>query len=127
MDRRGHEEVFMTTHKGSCHCGKIAYEFEGGPITEGMECNCSMCGRKGTILHFVPAASFTLKTPRENLRTYLFNKHVIAHHFCPECGVSPFAEGSDSKGNTMAAINLRCVEGVDPRALKIHFHNGAAD
>jgi len=117
----------MATHNGSCHCGKIAYAFESDPITEGLECNCSMCGRKGNVMHFVPATAFTLKTPRENVSTYKFNKHVIAHHFCADCGVAPFSEGSDSKGNKMVAINLRCVEGVDPRALKINFHNGIAD
>ncbi len=54
----------MATHSGGCHCGKVGFEFQGGPITDGLECNCSMCGRKGTILHFVAADSFTLKTPR---------------------------------------------------------------
>jgi hypothetical protein len=114
----------MSTHTGSCHCGKVAFEFESGPLTDGLECNCSICGRKGTILHFVPASSFTLKTPREALTTYTFNKHAIAHHFCATCGVSAFGEGVDPKGNAMAAINLRCVEGVDPRALQITFYNG---
>jgi hypothetical protein len=117
----------MTTHEGSCHCGNVAYAFESGPITEGMECNCSMCGRKGTILHFVSEAAFALKTPRENLATYRFNKHRIDHNFCPNCGVAPFAEGTDPKGNKMIAVNLRCVEGVDPRALTLKFHNGIAD
>jgi hypothetical protein len=115
------------SHKGSCHCGKIAYEFESGPISEGMECNCSICGRKGAIMHFIPQSSFTLKTPRDDMKSYRFNKHVIDHHFCPECGIAPFSEGNDPKGNKMVAVNLRCVEGIDPRALNIHFHNGIAD
>jgi hypothetical protein len=117
----------MATHTGSCHCGKIAFQFEGGPISEGMECNCSLCGRKGALMHFVPAAAFTLKTPRDTLATYRFNKHVIDHHFCRDCGIAPFSEGKDAKGNTMVAVNLRCVDGVDPRGLKIAFHNGIAD
>jgi len=114
----------MATHSGSCHCGKIAYDFESDPITEGLECNCSMCGRKGNIMHFIPASAFTLKTPAENVATYRFNKHVINHNFCPACGTSPFSDGTDPKGNKMVAINLRCVEGVDPRALKLNFFNG---
>jgi hypothetical protein len=114
----------MGKHQGSCHCGQVAYEFEGGDITEGMECNCSMCGRKGSILHFIPAAAFTLKTPRETISTYKFNKHVIDHHFCAKCGTAPFSEGTDPKGNRMVAINLRCVDGIDPRALKITHFDG---
>lgn len=117
----------MATHTGSCHCGKIAYSFESGPITEGLECNCSMCARKGVIMHFISASAFILTTPQENVATYRFNKHVINHHFCPTCGTAPFSDGTDPKGNKMVAINLRCVEGVDPRALKLNFHNGIAD
>mgnify|MGYP001132984842 CR=1 FL=1 len=114
----------MTVYSGGCHCGKVAFDFESETITEGLECNCSICGRKGTILHFVPASAFTLKTAREALGTYTFNRHVIQHHFCATCGVSAFGEGADPGGNRMAAINLRCVEGIDPRALKITVYNG---
>jgi hypothetical protein len=32
---------------------------------------------------------------------------VIHHRFCPTCGIHPFAEGKDPKGNAMAAINAR--------------------
>lgn len=117
----------MTTHSGSCHCGNIAFDFESGPITEGMACNCSMCRRKGAIMHFLPESAFTLKTPRENLATYRFNRHVIDHHFCADCGTAPFSEGADPKGNRMIAVNLCCVDDVDPRTLAIKFHNGAAD
>ena len=114
----------MSRYQGSCHCGKVAYEFESAPLTEGMECNCSMCARKGAILHFVPAMAFELKTPRDALSTYTFNRNVIEHHFCATCGVSAFGEGTDPAGNRIAAINLRCVDGVDPHALKIAFYNG---
>ena len=117
----------MTTHTGSCHCGKIAFHFESAPITEGMECNCSICGRKGAIMHFLPESAFTLKTPQENISTYQFNKHHINHNFCANCGTAPFSDGAGPDGSKMVAINLRCVDGVDPRALKINFHNGAAD
>jgi hypothetical protein len=110
-------------HQGSCHCGKIAYEFEG-EIGTVIDCNCSLCAKRGGLLHFLPASAFTLKTPRENLGTYTFNKKVIQHHFCPHCGVSPFSEGSDPKGNRMVAINVRCVEGIDLGKLEIKLHNG---
>lgn len=116
----------MTSYAGSCHCGGIAFSFESAPITEGMECNCSICRRKGGLLHFVPAAVFTLKTPRENLATYRFNKKIISHHFCPTCGVFPFGEGEHPPGNPMVAVNLRCVDGLDPGAVKHNFFDGAA-
>lgn len=113
----------MSTHKGGCHCGKVAYEFEG-EIGDVLECNCSMCSKKGVLMHFIPAAAFELKTPRSALSTYHFNKHLIDHHFCATCGIASFSEGADPQGNKMVAINVRCLEGVDPRALNVRFFDG---
>ncbi len=113
----------MTTHTGGCHCGKIAYAFEG-EIGTAMDCNCSMCQKRGGLLQFVPASAFTLKTPPENLGSYTFNKHHIEHHFCPTCGIAPFSEGAGRDGTKMVAINLRCVDGVDPKTLTINHVNG---
>jgi hypothetical protein len=113
----------MTKHKGGCHCGRIAFEIEG-EITGALECNCSLCAKRGVLLHFVPASAFTLTSPRENLSTYKFNKQVLDHHFCANCGIMPFSEGTNPQGGKVVAINLRCVEGVDPKALAIKFFDG---
>jgi len=112
----------MSKHKGGCHCGTIAYEFEG-EIAGALECNCSMCAMRGSLLAFYPATAFTLSTPRDGLRTYHFNKGVIDHHFCPNCGIAPFSE-AENKGVKMVAVNLRCVEGVDPQGLAVQHYNG---
>ena len=106
------------TYKGSCHCGKIAFEVEG-EIDQLMECNCSHCSRKGYLLWFAPRETLKLKTPESDLATYTFNKHVIKHHFCPTCGCAPLATGKAPNGADTAAVNARCLEGVDPSALKI--------
>ena len=99
-------------YQGSCHCGRIRYEVEGelGPV---IECNCSHCSRKAYLLWFVPRDKLTLKTPAAEMATYHFNRHVIAHHFCPNCGCAPFGFGSDREGKPTAAINVRCLEGVE--------------
>jgi hypothetical protein len=110
-------------YRGSCHCGEVAYEVEG-TIDSGLACNCSMCQRKGSLLWFVPKASFKLLTPEDASRVYLFNKHHIRHRFCPACGIHPYAEASDSKGNPMAAINLRCLEGIDLGAIPVKHFDG---
>jgi hypothetical protein len=106
------------THKGSCHCGRIAFEVEG-EIEQLMECNCSHCSRKGYLLWFAPREKLRLLTPAGDLATYTFNKHVIKHHFCPKCGCAPFGFGVDQSGAATAAVNARCLEGVEPAALKI--------
>jgi len=103
-------------HKGSCHCGQIAYEVEGD-LQQAMECNCSHCSRKGYLLWFVPRQQFKL-LKGEGLVTYTFNKHVIQHHFCATCGCAPFASGKDRSGADMAAINVRCLADVDLSTLK---------
>jgi hypothetical protein len=110
-------------YQGSCHCGQVAYEVEG-TIDTALACNCSMCQRKGSLLWFVPRAQFRLRTPEDAAATYTFNKHVIKHRFCPTCGIHPYAEGVDAKGNPMAAINLRCIDGIDLAALPVHEFNG---
>jgi hypothetical protein len=110
-------------YKGSCHCGKVAFEVEG-EINGALACNCSICSRKGSLLWFVPREKLRLKSPEEAASTYTFNKHVIKHRFCPTCGIHPYGEGVDPKGNRMAAINLRCLEGIDLAAIPVQNFDG---
>lgn len=110
-------------HVGSCHCGGIRFEAEG-EIGSALACNCSICSRKGSLLWFVPRAKFKLLTPEADTVAYTFNKHAIKHRFCPKCGIHPYGEGTDPQGNAMAAVNLRCVDGVDLAALKVVEYNG---
>jgi hypothetical protein len=110
-------------YKGSCHCGKIAFDVEG-ELTGAMACNCSICSRKGSLMWFVPRDKLQLSTPEENLATYRFNKHLIAHHFCPTCGIHPFGEAVDPKGNRMAAVNIRCLEEIDLASVPVKHYDG---
>jgi hypothetical protein len=112
-------------YQGSCHCGRVAFEAEG-EIGQVIACNCSMCRRKGSLLWFVPKAQFRLTTAESNASTYLFNKDVIRHRFCATCGIHPYAEAKDRKGNPMAAVNARCLDGVDPDKLDIQHFDGAS-
>jgi hypothetical protein len=110
-------------YKGSCHCGKLAFEVEG-EIKSALSCNCSICSRKGSLLWFVPRDELRLRTPEEAASTYTFNKHVIKHRFCPTCGIHAYGEGVDPKGNRMAAINVRCLEGVDLASVPVQHFDG---
>jgi hypothetical protein len=110
-------------YKGSCHCGKVAYEVEG-TLDGVMACNCSICSRKGSLLWFVPRNQLRLLTPESDLGTYTFNKHRIKHRFCPKCGIHPFGEGTDPKGNKMAAVNARCREGIDLASVPVKHFDG---
>lgn len=113
----------MTTYKGSCHCGKVAFEVDG-EIQGAMSCNCSICRRKGALMWFVPRDNLRLLTADDAAATYTFNKHVIKHRFCPHCGMHPYGEGVDPKGNAMAAVNLRCIEGLDLESIPVQHFDG---
>ncbi len=109
-------------YKGSCHCGRVAYEAEG-ELKGALACNCSICQRQGSLLWFVPRESFNLLTPEEAASTYTFNKHVIKHRFCPVCGIHPYAEDVDPQGNAIAAINIRCLENLDLEAIPVQQYD----
>ena len=112
-------------YKGSCHCGAVAFEVEG-EIKNAMACNCSICQRKGSLLWFVPRDSLKLLTPEDASHVYEFNKHLIKHRFCPTCGIHPYADGTDPKGNQMAAVNVRCLEDIDLESIPITHFDGRA-
>jgi hypothetical protein len=110
-------------HEGSCHCGRVRFEVEG-EIASALSCNCSMCQRKGALLWFVPRSALRLLTPDADASTYLFNQHQIRHRFCPTCGIHPFGEAASPSGEPMAAINLRCIEGIDLQAIPVTHFDG---
>lgn len=116
----------MATHQGSCHCGRIAFSLEGD-VSEAVDCNCSMCRRRGSLLAFFPREALTLSTPEQDMATYTFNKHALQHRFCPACGIAPFSEGVNPKtGAKSAAVNLRCLPDVDLSAVKVIAFDGAS-
>lgn len=116
-----------TMYTGSCHCGRIAFEIDADAPPDGaLACNCSICQRKGSLLWFLPRAQLRLLTPDENAASYLFHKHQIRHRFCAVCGIHPYAEGQDPKGNAIAAINLRCLEGIDLASIPVTQFDGRA-
>lgn len=110
-------------YNGSCHCGDVAFEVEG-ELKEALACNCSMCSRRGSLLWFVPRGQMRVLTAEEDVSTYTFNKHAIRHRFCPTCGIHVFGEAKDPKGNPTAAINIRCLEGIDLDAVPVRHFDG---
>jgi hypothetical protein len=57
-------------YKGSCHCGKVAFEVQG-ELNGATACNCSMCSRKGSLLWFVHRDQLHLLAPEANIGTYV--------------------------------------------------------
>ena len=46
------------------------------------------------------------------------------HLFCKVCGIHSFAMGTGPDGVEMRAINVRCLDGVDPLALEVTHFDG---
>ena len=113
------------TVTGSCHCGAVSYSLDEPAPTAAMACNCSMCRRKGYLLHFTSPDVFAL-TGREALAGYTFNTHNIRHQFCATCGCALFGEGTGPGGKAVIALNLRSADGIDPAALEVTYIDGAS-
>ncbi|RUX10212.1 GFA family protein [Mesorhizobium sp. M8A.F.Ca.ET.059.01.1.1] len=110
-------------YKGSCHCGKVAFEIEG-ELEGVVRCNCSICARKGALLWAVPHDKLTLVAWGDDLGRYTFGEAKIAHRFCRTCGIHPFAENISESGERSAYVNINCLTGLDPSTLSIFDFDG---
>lgn len=114
----------MKTYTGGCHCGNVKFEVDTEPLTSAISCNCSLCTKRGSLLSFVPAAQFRLLSGENSLTDYQFNKKIIHHLFCNVCGVAPFGRGTGRDGSPMVAINVRCLDEIDPDTLTLQKYDG---
>lgn len=112
------------SYTGGCQCGAVAFEVDAD-LDQTMTCNCSRCQRMGFVLTFVPRADFRLVKDGA-VTEYRFNKEQIQHLFCPICGVESYAFGSHPQMGEVAAVNVNCLEGVDPRSLSSRHVDGAS-
>jgi hypothetical protein len=111
------------TYTGGCQCGHVRYEVSL-ELGEVIACNCSRCGRLGSLLAFAPAQNFKLISGEGATTEYQFNKHLIHHLFCATCGIQSFARGKRPDGAEVVAVNARCLDGVDVDTLTVKKVDG---
>ena len=109
------------TYRGGCHCGRVAFEVDG-ECDEVVECNCSICRKKGYLHWIVPGERFRLLTSADALATYTFNTRTARHHFCPACGVAAFYVPRSDPDKI--DVNARCLDGVDATRLRVRRFDG---
>jgi hypothetical protein len=110
-------------HSGGCHCGNVRYEVEL-KLDKMMACNCSICSKRGHFLSFTPDTKFQLLKGEDSLTDYLFNTKSIHHFFCKICGVGSFGKATMPDGTVMAAINVRCLDGVKLQEIPVEQFDG---
>ena len=108
----------LKTFTGGCHCGLVRYECTSD-LAMVTACNCSICTKKGLHFTFVAPKSFRLDAGHDSLKEYKFNKHVIAHQDCSECGVECFAYGRKPDGTDVIAVNVSTIDGIDLSTIKM--------
>lgn len=108
----------MAIHHGSCHCGAVQFDADL-ELKNLMTCNCSICGKGGAIMAFIPADKLSNIAGEDRLTDYQFGKKSIHHTFCVVCGVRPFARGAGEDGKQWSMVNVRCLDGVDVHKLTI--------
>lgn len=94
-------------YEGGCHCGAIRFQVV---ITEfkAIECNCSICRKKGFIHLIVPPENFTLLKGSDFLTFYTFNTRTAKHSFCSVCGIHPFYQPRSHPDQI--DVNLRALD-----------------
>ena len=94
------------TYHGSCHCGAVAFEAELD-LTEVLQCNCSICAKKGALHRRVPKNRFRLLRGEDDLQLYQFNKNIARHRCCRNCDIHAF--GNPHAERDQVLVNVRCI------------------
>jgi hypothetical protein len=107
-------------YQGCCHCGAVAFEVTAD-IDQVRVCDCSMCRRRGALLHRVAGDRLRLLTPESALKAYTWHTHTAIDYFCSTCGIQPFRRPRTAPSQW--SVNVRCLEGVDLDAIPVvHTH-----
>lgn len=100
-----------TSHTGGCHCGAVRFEVDADLATaEILDCNCSICSKKGFLHLIVDARRFRLLTGEDELSTYQFGSAVAIHRFCKVCGIHAFYTPRSHPDRV--DVNVRCIDDV---------------
>jgi hypothetical protein len=100
---------------GSCHCGRVRFRVRADLSTI-LECNCSVCTKKGILHLIVSPENFELLQGEGELATYQFNTNTAKHTFCGTCGMHPFYVPRSDPDKI--SVNARCLDDLDPALLQ---------
>jgi hypothetical protein len=111
------------TYQGGCHCGRVRYRVISD-LAQVVDCNCSICVKRGAMWAFVKTPQFKLVQGDDALTDYQFGKKKIHHFFCQSCGVGSFSRGLAPNDDETFAINVSCLDDLDVATLKLTPFDG---
>ena len=101
----------MQTYRGACHCGRVTFEVLAD-LNYVVDCNCSVCHRKGALWHPATDADLRIVSGEGDLTLYQFNTKTAKHYFCSRCGI--YTHHQRRSNPTEYGYNVGCLEGVNP-------------
>ena len=121
----------MPTYQGSCHCGAVRIEVsKDEPISRLLDCNCSICAKKGILHTPVPDAELSITVGADDLVLYQFGSSVAEHKFCRYCGIHVI--GRPRNAPERHTVNARCLDQfaqlvADIEIVKFNGHDHPKD
>ena len=94
--------------EGGCHCGRVRFRVTTDSLVA-LDCNCSICTKKGFLHLIVTKDAFELLAGAADLTTYTFNTGIAKHTFCRVCGVHAFYTPRSHPDGV--DVNVRCLDG----------------
>lgn len=95
------------TFEGGCHCGAVRFRVRAREL-RALDCNCSICSKKGFLHLIVDKEDFELLRGEDALSEYRFNTGVARHTFCRTCGIHPFYTPRSHPDGV--DVNVRCLD-----------------
>jgi hypothetical protein len=99
----------MPTYQGGCHCGAVRFEIvKPVAIDQLVDCNCSICTKKGILHCPVEDDEFRLISGDGAISLYKFGSGDAEHRFCRHCGIHVF--GRPRNNPDRHTVNARCLD-----------------
>ncbi len=93
--------------EGGCHCGAVRFVVRTEERVA-LDCNCSICRKKGLLHLIVPPSQFELLRGADALAEYRFNTGLAIHRHCRTCGCAPFYTPRSHPDHV--DVNVRCLD-----------------
>ena|SRR5437870_11928268 len=108
--------------QGGCHCGRVRFWVDIDSF-EALDCNCSICAKKGFVHLIVPKERFGILQGSADLSVYTFNTGTAKHTFCRTCGIHPFYTPRSHPDGV--DVNVRCLDGDAMSRFRVSPFDGA--